>query len=290
MGISCGLTLARWLPLSYLYLLAAGIGKMGFLVMGKYRNIVYHNLQIAFGTAGDTKDHKAIAQVVFCETAKNALELAKLPFTEPSFIKRLMSVDGLEHLERALNRGRGAVAVSAHMGNFLLIGPRLVAEGYPFSVVLRDPKDSILAGTLSDIRTALGLESIPVNPRTVCIAQSLSCLKRNGILFLQIDQNASSQDLWVDFFGRLVPTYKGPVVLSMRTGAPLIPLFTIRDAADHHKLIINPPLELEATGDRDRDIFTATVQLTKIIESYIRQYPAQWWWFHRRWKKARSSN
>ena len=290
MGISCGLVLARWLPLTYLYLLAACIGKIGFYVMGKYRNIVYNNLQIAFGNAEDKKKHRAIAKVVFCDTVKNALEVAKLPFTDPSFIKRLVSVDGLEHLERALSRGRGAVAVSAHMGNFPLIGPRLITEGYRFSLVLRDPKDSILAGTLSDIRTALGMESIPVNPRTVCIEQSLKCLKRNGILFLQIDQNASSRDLWVDFFGWLVPTFKGPVVFSMRTGAPLIPLFTIRDAPDHHKLIISPPLALEATGDKDHDIFNTTAQLTKLIESYIRQYPAQWWWFHRRWKKARRSN
>lgn len=282
--------MARLLPLKYLYTLASCIGAVGFAMMGKYRRIVYNNLQIAFGNERDKKGQRAMARVVFCDTVKNALEVAKLPFTEPSFIKRLMSVEGLEHLERALSQGRGAVAVSAHMGNFPLIGTRLVAEGYRFSLVLRDPKDSILAGTLLDIRTALGLESIPVNPRSVCIAESLKCLKRNGILFLQIDQNASSQDLWVDFFGWLVPTFKGPVVFSMRTGAPLIPLFTIRDAPDHHKLIINPPLVLEDTGDKDRDIFNATARITKLIESYIRQYPAQWWWFHRRWKKARRSN
>jgi hypothetical protein len=83
-----------------------------------------------------------------------------------------------------------------------------------------------------------------------------------------------------------VPCY-GPVVFSMRTGAPLIPLFTVRDAPDHHRLIITPPFAIADTGDRDQDILVTTAGLTKLIESYIRQYPAQGWWFHRRWKKAR---
>jgi KDO2-lipid IV(A) lauroyltransferase len=198
-----------------------------------------------------------------------------------------MSIDGIEHLERALGLGRGVVAVSAHMGNFPLIGPRLIAEGYRFSLMLRDPRDSKLAAVLADIRGKLGIESIPVQPSRTCIAESLKCLKRNGILFLQIDQNASSHDLWVDFFGREVPTFKGPVVFSMRTGAPLIPLFTVRDAPDHHRLVVAPPFAIDDTGNRDQDILTTTAKLTKLIESYVRQYPTQWWWFHRRWRKSR---
>ena len=155
------------------------------------------------------------------------------------------------------------------MGNFSLIGPRLVMEGYPFSLVLRDTKDKMLAKTLRDLRSNVGIESIPVNPRRTCIAQSLACLKRNGILFLQIDQNASSQDLWVDFFGWKVPTFKGPVVFSMRTGAPLVPMFIIRDSSGHHQLTISEPYTLAKTDNQEDDILYNTTNLTKLIESYI---------------------
>jgi KDO2-lipid IV(A) lauroyltransferase len=284
------LALARRLPLTWLYRLSALMGWLGLSLMAKRRKIVYHNLQMAFRSSEGRDGYRAIAKATFCDSVKNALEVAKLIFSGPSYIKGIMSIEGLEHLERALGRGRGVVAVSAHMGNFPLIGPRLIAEGYRFSLLLRDPKDTILAATLADLRKGLGLESIPVHPSRTCIAESLKCLKRNGILYLQIDQNASSRDLWVDFFGWEVPTFKGPVVFSMRTGAPLIPLFTVRDAPDHHMLIIAPPFKIEDTGDRDQDILITTAKLTKLIESYIRQYPAQWWWFHRRWKKARRCN
>jgi KDO2-lipid IV(A) lauroyltransferase len=76
----------------------------------------------------------------------------------------------------------------------------------------------------------------------------------------------------------------------MRTGAPLVPMFMVRDKPDHHTLIIKPPIRLEDTGDKETDILHNTAALTKLIESYIREHPSQWWWFHRRWKKARKSN
>ena len=286
-AVALCLTLGRRLPLAWLYRMSAPAGRLAFYLMGKRRKIVFDNLQLAFGSEGNRSGYRAIAQRTFCDSFKNVVEVAKLIFSGPPYIKGIMSIDGIEHLERALGLGRGVVAVSAHMGNFPLIGPRLIAEGYRFSLMLRDPRDSKLAAVLAGIRGKLGIESIPVQPSRTCIAESLKCLKRNGILFLQIDQNASSRDLWVDFFGREVPTFKGPVVFSMRTGAPIIPLFTVRDAPDHHRLMVAPPFAIDNTGNRDQDILTTTAKLTKLIESYIRRYPTQWWWFHRRWRKSR---
>ena len=287
MAVVLCLALGRWLPLTWLYRVSALAGLLAFYLMGRRRKIVFDNLKLAFGSTGSRDGYRAIAKRAFCDSFKNAVEVVKLIFSGPPFIKEIMSIDGIEHLERALGLGRGVVAVSAHMGNFPLIGPRLIAEGYRFSLMLRDPRDSKLAAVLADIRGKLGIESIRVQPSRTCIAESLKCLKRNGILFLQIDQNASSHDLWVDFFGREVPTFKGPVVFSMRTGAPLIPLFTVRDAPDHHRLVVAPPFAIDDTGNRDQDILTTTAKLTKLIESYVRQYPTQWWWFHRRWRKSR---
>lgn len=289
-GVRLGLKLAELLPLKYLSLCASIVARIGYLLGGKYRRIVDNNLRIAFGTSRTEKEYSDIAKIVYQNMLLNAFEVAKLFHAAPFLIKELVTVHGLEHLDTALSKGKGVVAVSAHMGNFSLIGPRLIMEKYPFSLVLRDPKDEMLAKTLRDLRNNVGIESIPVHPRRECIAKSLACLKQNGILFLQIDQNASSQDLWVDFFGWQVPTFKGPVVFSMRTGAPLIPMFIVRDSSGQHQLTIKPPFILRKTGNQEDDILHNTASLTKLIERYIEQHPAQWWWFHRRWKKARKSN
>lgn len=289
-GIELGLKLAEVLPLSYLYPVAVLVGRIGFHLMGKYRKIVYHNLEMAFGTSKTQSQCREIVKIVFRDMVANALEVAKFYRADLSLIKEVVGIEGLEHLDAALGRGRGVVAVSAHLGNFALIGLRLVAQGYPFALMLRDPKDEKVAKTLRDLREKVGMESIPVHPRKSCVARSLECLKRNGILFLQIDQNASSRDLWVDFFGWQVPTHRGPVVFSMRTGAPLIPLFMIRDDAGRHRLIIKPPYVLVETDNREKDILHNTAKLTEMIECCIREHPSQWWWFHRRWKKARRGN
>jgi len=289
-GTSIALRLAQWIPLKYLYFLAGIIGSAGFYLMRKRKQIAYNNLRIAFGTLKTEREYHEIAKITFRDTVKNALEVAKLVCTNPNFLKEIVSIDGLEHLDNALGQGNGVVAISAHLGNFIIIGPRLILEGYPFSLILRNPKDSILAKTLSDFRNNLGLDSIPDQPRKMCVTKSLASLKRNSILYLQIDQNASSRDLWVDFFGWLVPTFRGPVVFSMRTGAPIIPMFTIRDALNHNRLVIKPPFKLDSTENKENDILQNTAKLTKLIESYIKQYPTQWWWFHRRWKKAKKIN
>lgn len=286
-GASVANRLAQRLPLKYLYFFGEVIGRVGFYLMRKRKRIAYNNLKLAFGTSKTKREYLEITKTIFRDTVKNGLEAAKIVYAGPNLIKELVSIEGREHLDNALEQGKGVVAISAHMGNFIIIGPRLIAEGYPFSLVLRNPKDNILANTLLDMREKLGIESIPDQPRKKCVAKSLMSLKKNSVLYLQLDQNASSQDLWVDFFGWLVPTFRGPVVFSMRTGAPLIPMFMIRDASNHHKLIIKPPFKLDTTEDKENDILQNTAKLTKLIESFIIQYPNQWWWFHRRWKKAK---
>ena len=255
--------------------------------MRKRKRIAYNNLKLAFGTSKTEREYLKITKTIFRDTVKNGMEAAKSVYAGPNFIKEMVSIEGREHLDNALEQGKGVVAISAHMGNFIIIGPRLISEGYPFSLIFRNPRDSILADTLSDMREKIGIESIPDQPRKRCVAKSLASLKKNSILYLQLDQNASSHDLWVDFFGWLVPTFRGPVVFSMRTGAPLIPMFMIRDAPNHHKLIIKPPFKLDTTEDKENDILQNTAKITKLIESYIIKYPNQWWWFHRRWKKAK---
>jgi len=290
LGTSIALRLARWIPLKYLYFLAGIIGKAGFYLMRKRKQIAYNNLRIAFGNSKTEREYHEIVKIIFRDTVKNAFEVAKLICNNPNFLREIVNIDGLKYLDNALSQGNGVVAISAHLGNFLIIGPRLILEGYPFSLIARDPKDKILAKTLLDFRNSLGLFSIADQPRKMCVAKSLASLKRNSILYLQIDQNASSQDLWVDFFGWLVPTFRGPVVFSMRTGAPIIPMFMIREDLGHNRLIIRPPFKLDITGDKEKDILQNTAKLTKLIESYIKQYPTQWWWFHRRWKKAKRIN
>jgi len=104
---------------------------------------------------------------------------------------------------------------------------------------------------------------------------------------MHIDHNAPATESWVDFFGYLVPTFKGPIIFSLRTGAPILPIFMIRNPDAHHKITIHPTFELTTTANTQEDITSNIARLTKIVEAVIREYPEQWWWVHRRFKRAR---
>ena len=92
----------------------------------------------------------------------------------------------------------------------------------------------------------------------------------------------------MNFFGRKAATATGPVVFAQRTGAALIPCFILRQKDDRHRIVFEPALDLKE-GDSPSDTILINIQiLTAIIESYIRKYPAQWGWIHRRWKSQPS--
>ena len=94
----------------------------------------------------------------------------------------------------------------------------------------------------------------------------------------------SSGGVFVDFFGQKAATATGPVVFAMRTKAPIVPMFVVRQKDDTHKIIIEPPLKLEEPADDKTMIQRNTEKITQVIERYIRKYPQEWGWMHRRWK------
>jgi KDO2-lipid IV(A) lauroyltransferase len=264
------------------------LGTLALSLLRKRKKIALGNLHLALGKEKSQAEIQRICRDSFKNIGKDMLEISRCLNFEESYLKRLVKLEGKEHLDDALSGGNGAIALTAHLGNFPLMNVRLVGEGYPLSLVARDPENPRVAKMITSYRDAFGIESIPDKPRMACVSKSLKALKQNRILFLQIDQNAPATECWVDFFGYLVPTFKGPVILSLRTGAPILPMFIIRNPDSSHKIIIHPPFQLNITGNVEPDITSNIARLTKVVEATIREYPEQWWWIHRRFKRARN--
>jgi len=290
LGLACGkiaMAITPRLPEQWLRSIGAGMGRAFYALVGKYRRRGLKNLTYAFGTEQSSAELDTLLRTCMEDIGKNFMDVMQAFGLSAEQLRQKIEVVGVEHLDKARAEGRGVIAFSAHLGNFILIGPRLIADGYPFSVVARDPKDQRIAQFFRHMRERFGIGSIPDKPKRECIVQCLKCLRDNGILFLQIDQNAAPDDPWVEFFGWLVPTFKGPVVFSLRTGAPVLPFFMIRQPDNRLKLIIEPPVTLVQDADKEEEIRKNVALLTRITEEHIRRYPEQWWWLHRRWKKAK---
>ncbi len=277
----------KCLPVESLASYGQRLGLLGFHLFRRWRRVAFANLNLALGREKAKDEIHWICRELFKNIGRDMLEVYRCPDFKDGYFKALVKFEGKEHLDNALTQGKGAIAVSAHLGNFPLMAARLAHEGYPLSLVARDPENPKIARAITALRDAVGMESIPDEPRMACVSRCFKALKENRALLLQIDQNAPVTEAWVDFFGYLVPTFKGPVLFSMRTGAPILPLFMRRHSNNLHRITIHPPVALHLTGNAEQDVLSNTARLTKIIEGAIRQYPEQWLWIYRRFKRAR---
>jgi KDO2-lipid IV(A) lauroyltransferase len=277
----------RRLPVESLASYGEKLGPLAFHLLRGWRRVAFANLNLALGREKSKDEIRWICRELFRNIGRDILEVYRCPDFKDDYFRTFVKFEGMEHLNDALNQGKGVIALSAHLGNFPLMGARLAREGYPSSVVTRDPENPKIAKAMTSLRDAVGLETIPDEPRMACVSRCFKALKENRILLLVIDQNAPVTEAWVEFFGCLVPTFKGPVLFSIRTGAPILPMFITRQPNHFHHITVHPPFRLNLTGDTEQDITSNVAQLTKIIEAAIRQHPEQWLWNYRRFKRAR---
>jgi len=245
------------------------------------------SLEIAFGSRMSEQKRAQIAQDCFTLMAKSAIELLFL-MDRPELLKRRVSIVGKVNLEDAFKAGKGVILVSAHFGNFPLLMAKLSLEGYKTAGIMRPMRDTRVEKIFQKKRTRLGIKTIYSQPRNTCVNTTIESLRNNELVFIPIDQNFGTAGVFVDFFGAKAATATGPVVLAQRTGAKLLPCFIVRNPDDTHRLIFEPAISLAQGRDAQDTVLINIQKLTGIIEAYIRNYPAEWGWIHRRWKSKPS--
>jgi len=280
--VFCSL-IVRFIPARHIYGFANVIASLGYKIASRQRKIALESLSIAFGSEKTQAEITCIARDCFRQMAKSGVELMFL-MDRPSLLKQRITLVAEENLKDALSKGNGVILVSAHFGNFPLLLARLSLEGYRVGGIMRHMRDSRVEKIFMDKRRRLGIKTIYSQPRNVCVEQTIKALRANEIVFIPIDQNFGTAGVFVDFFGKKAATATGPVVLAQRTKAKIIPCFIVRQGDDTHNIIFEPSLDL-AQGKTPAETVSINIQrLTNIIEAYIRRYPAEWGWIHRRWK------
>jgi KDO2-lipid IV(A) lauroyltransferase len=215
------------------------------------------------------------------------VEFFRIPKMDMKAFKRKVKIEGLAEALPLLEKKKGALLLISHFGNWELMGLMSKVIGSPIMVIAKPMKrNEWVDQFITKIRNASGLEVISTINASRKVTRALS---QNRVVGTLIDQRAKrSEGIWVDFFGRKAPTTPGLAVLAMKTRAPVLPVFMVRDGFHKHRLIIKGPLALIHTGDIKKDVEANTQLFSHTLESMIRQYPDQWFWVHRRWeRKAR---
>jgi KDO2-lipid IV(A) lauroyltransferase len=274
--------LARWTPDRAILPLGAALGTVCYAALPRYRRMARANLQLAFGESWTPTQIERAVRSCFQHHGRTLVEFLRLPHWGGPKIVASVEEHGLDRLQAALAEGRGVIIASAHYGNWELAAARIAQEGIPVNVVSREVDDPGVDTLMNDVRRAAGYAVIPRSEATRGV---LSCLRRNEVVAILMDQNPLQGYVSVDFFGHPAPTVTGPAILARRTGARLMPGFIRRREDGSHVGEVMHPVEWETSSDPEEEVREITQRLNDAIEAWIREEPEQWLWFHNRWKQ-----
>jgi KDO2-lipid IV(A) lauroyltransferase len=256
-------------------------GDLLFAALRAQRRIAERNLEIAFGDEMPVGQRRRIARGAFRNLARSAIEFAKLPTMPDAELRALAPFEGFEHIERALELGKGVIYYTAHFGNWELMGARMAQAGRPLTAIVRDLHNPYVNDLVNETRRKIGLR---VLVHGNAILSGMRTLRANGLLAVLADQDAGPDSLFVPFFGTLAASVAGPAVIARKTGAPVIPAFDVRQPDGSHTIHILPALDLQHTDDADADAWENTRRMLACVETMIRRHPDQWLWQHKRWR------
>lgn len=265
--------LPAWLVESY----ARFMARLSHMLLWKYRKRMEENLASVFGNDLSPRERKALIWAAWLSLARGVLDTILVMYYSRERILATIALEGEEHIQRALQQGKGVLALSAHLGAFTMIGARLAAGGFPFSVVVKQPADERFARLIDGYRAQVGIHTISAKPRREAVRGILQALRRNHIVLIIADEFKSG-DVMVDFLGLKVPAPRGPATLALRTGAVTLPMFVTRQPDDSLRLSVGAPIAPIECADLDESVLATTALYTRQIEAAVRKYPDQWNW------------
>ncbi|MDH3626887.1 MAG: lysophospholipid acyltransferase family protein [Acidobacteriota bacterium] len=276
------LGLSRVIPRSWIRKMGRGLGALARRLNSRHRTIALTNLQTAMPHLSDDEaleiTHNCWKH--FGEILLDTLSVRRLG---PDSVGTEVHYEGLEHVQNAYGSGRGVLLFSGHFGHWELIALMQGHLGLPLSIVARPLDNPYLEKMLTALRGSSGNILIYKRHAVRAMVKSL----RNSIgAALLIDQDAREEGVFVPFFGRPASTTPTLARLALRTGAMIIPMYSVPRPDGSWTIIYEPPVEVDPEADRIAETHRVTALCTAKLEGWIRQRPELWLWMHRRWKSV----
>ncbi len=270
--------LARILHLRAASALGAGLGTLTWTILGFRRRVTRENLRMAFPRATEI-DRMGLA--AYRSLGRTMAEFLALERADPGRIARLVPIEGVDQIGRALARGRGAILVTGHFGNWELFSASVVADGYPVDVVVGPQSNPRVDRHINRVRRSVG---VGVVPRGMSVRGVVRSLREGRLVGIVADQDAGEEGIFVDFFGSPASTPRGPALFALRLQCPIIFGVSVREGNGRYRVHLSLFLEPERSGDEEEDVRRLTEAYTRAYESWIRMMPDHYLWSHRRWK------
>lgn len=273
----------RILPYRWALSFGSFLGFLSFDVFRVRRKVTLINLKNSLGDQKNVKELKKIGRRAYKNIGKSLVEYSLFPSLSKKKILTMVEFEGAENFDEALKRGKGAIVVAGHFGSWELMGAATRQRGYPVDFLVGEQHNILVDDLMNDYRKSMGIGIIKMGAAAKGI---IKALKNNRFVAMLSDQDAGNDGTVVNFFGRPASTPKGPAAFALKMNAPIILGFIIRGNKKEQKIIIEKPIFIEKSGNKEDDIRKLTQAYTSVLEHYIRKYPDHWFWPHRRWKST----
>jgi KDO2-lipid IV(A) lauroyltransferase len=274
----------RLFPLSAVRRMGALVGGFVGATLGYRRAITLDNLRNAFPEM-DEKALKGLMRSAFQSVGTSLFEFAYFPRLSVEAINDLIKIEDPEFIRDIYARGKGVILLTAHFGNWEMIAQSIPAiAGIPVHVIVKPQANRFVDRKINEWRTKFGNIAVPMESS---VREMLKVLREKKAVGIVGDQTAAKESAAVPFFGRDVPTFEGPSMFSLKTGAPLLLGFAVRQADGNYiaQFFEVPSSDLKAYTPAN--VLTLTKRHVAMTEAVIRKYPDQWMWMHKRWKHVR---
>ena len=265
-----------------------GMGRvLGWLLWTLHvrRRVIMDNLRLAFPEWTEAQ-RRDVGRRTFVNIGQMALEFLLVTRMDREELDRLFVYDpGMrEVMLAALESGRPMVVCTAHFGNFENLAAVHNMQGYKIAMVVRRMGAGWFGRFWNKGRSKAGLEVLEVT-RGETLKAAQRAMREGKVLGYVIDQNMPGhRAIFPTFFGVPAATAPTPAYLAMRTGATVLFVLDVPQPDGRHRIVVEGPLAVPDTGDRDRDVLAFLQDLNDRLERWVRAHPEHWYWLHRRWK------
>ena len=270
------------LPRGFCYAVARRLADLYSVRAPADREAVQRNLSAVLGREPTRQE----VREVFRHFAMYLVDFFRFSRLTKKKVARWIRLEGVEHMQEALRRGKGAIGLTAHLGNFELAGAVLALLDFPVYAVVFTHQNPRVDAFFSRQRSRVGVYSIRVrsqNQRALFHA-SLAALEKNGILALVGDRDFFGNGLEFPFLGKSVKIPRGPAAFSVRTGAPIVPGFLVREGGGSYRFVLERPIYPPEGVPREQAIREMTQTCVETMSRAIRRDPTQWYLFQEFWK------
>jgi KDO2-lipid IV(A) lauroyltransferase len=270
------------LPRAIARALGYAVAMLAYFALPKLRRVGMRNLDIAFPQMLKAKK-SGILRRMYLGLGRQLVEFCRFPKYTRENIEEIAVYEGFENYDRARTEGNGVFFLTGHFGGWEVGSFATSVYGNPLRIVIRELDHPLVNALVNGYRTLHG--NVLMDNRDF-VRGLIGAVRKGDTVGILMDTNMTPpQGVFVDYFGELACTASGMARIALRTGAAVVPAFTIwDDALRKYKIIFDKPMKLVRSGDDEADAVANTALFTKKIEEYARRYPEQWMWVHRRWK------